>query len=374
MALRDVIDEVQQEILSVGTGINEADAKAAFITPILAELGWRGLRRIRSEYAVDQGRMRLDYALLGSNSKPVALIEAKAPREDLGTHVAQVLNYSFHEGVDICVLTTGILWWLYLPREKGSPDERRFAQLDLRSGDVGEIARTLESCLEHEALTSGAGEAQARELLSRLQLERHMRFEIPQAWQRLLSGPNDFLVELLQEEVEDATGVRPSKGQVTEVLRGYTEKGIVTEIAASPPLALKPSKDSHIRERPAVDSNEVRSRRKSTPTPSPRAFRLWGTERAFSSSTDMWLIVAAEVYQRHPAEFLQRVEASSQMRGRTRAYVSASIEAMHTPAQIPSSPYFAETNNSRATSERLARALLETFGYGEQDLEILSSD
>ena len=86
----------------------------------------------------------------------------------------------------------------------------------------------------------------------------------------------------------------------------------------------------------------------------------------------MWLVVAAEVYQRHSAEFSQRVDSSSQMRGRTRTYINDSGATMHTPAQIPRSPYFAETNNSKARSEQLARALLETFGYGDEDLEILS--
>ncbi|MDE2986876.1 MAG: hypothetical protein OXT70_02345 [Chloroflexota bacterium] len=374
MALRDVIQEVRQEILAVGTGINEADAKAAFITPILAELGWRGLRRIRSEYAVEQGRMRLDYALLGANSKPVALIEAKAPREDLSTHVAQVLNYSFHEGVDICVLTTGIVWWLYLPREKGVPQERRFAELDLQTGHIEELAGTLEACLHYEALNSGAGEKRATELLARRQAEQRMRFEIPQAWQRLLSGPNEFLVELVQEEVEDATGVRPSTHQVAEAIKGYGQERVGSELIAHDHVSPKDFKSPVPKQRPTVDSAIPRTRRKLSQTPSPRAFRLWGTERPFSSATDMWLIVAGEVYQRHPAEFLQRAASSGRMRGRTRTYVSESGESMHSPAQIPNSPYFAETNNSRARSERLARALLEAFGYEERDLEIMSSE
>lgn len=374
MALREVIEEVRREIAAAGNGINEADTKAALITPILSELGWRGLQRIRSEYAVDQGRMRLDYALIGSGTKPVALIEAKAPRENLESHVAQVLGYAFHEGVDLCVLTTGILWWFFLPREKGNPAERRFAELNLASDDVTEVVTILESCVRYEALSSGAGEKQAKELLAARQLEQRMRSEIPQAWQRLLSGPNEFLVELLQEEVEDATGMRPSRGQVAEALRGYGQKWVGSNLIAPTHLGPPPVESSAHGRRPTVDSSDVQPRRRSPPTPSPNAFRLWGIERPFTSWTEMWLFVASEVYQRHSAEFSHRVGSSTQMRGRTRTYISDDGETMHTPARIPRTPYFAETNNSKARSEQLARALLEIFGYGDEDLEFVSRD
>ena len=99
------------------------------IVPILASLGWDPSgREVLYEYSVggkkDAGRV--DIALKNSD-QVVALIEAKAPGSDLSSHVRQVLGYAFHEGVDICVLTTGLEWWLYLPRDSGPPPERRQA-------------------------------------------------------------------------------------------------------------------------------------------------------------------------------------------------------------------------------------------------------
>ena len=102
---------------------SEESAKFQILAPVLQSLGWDPFGPdVLYEHPVGEGGKgsggRADIALKGSGGV-VALIEAKAPGADLNSHVAQVLRYAFHEGVDICVLTTGFEWWLYLPRESG---------------------------------------------------------------------------------------------------------------------------------------------------------------------------------------------------------------------------------------------------------------
>lgn len=360
MALREVIEEVRQEIAAAGSGINEADAKAALITPILSELGWRGLQRIRSEYAVDQGRMRLDYALIGSGTKPVALIEAKAPREDLDGHVAQVLNYAFHEGVDICVLTTGIVWWLYLPREKGNPAERRFAAIDLQGDDIAEISEVFESCLEHEALRSGAAEERAKEVLAAKQLEQRVLQEIPRAWQRLLAGPNEMLIELVQEEVEDVLGARPSKGQVSEALRNIRtgpSAPTVAEPRVRPTLTSKPANPLPVSGRTP--------RRGKAPSTTVTEFHLWGRTYPVRYQYQVLAKVADLVYDRHKDEFNRILRLGRFQSG---------AEGFIRPHQIGSSSYYVETNLDFYGMKQTCERLLEHFGYNADDLEIVTED
>ena len=373
MSLNGVIERVCRDIRNLDSQLStlsEADAKREFIDPVLNELGWYGFSRVRLEYGAQTG-MRMDYALLGGDSKPVALIEAKAPREDLDRHVMQPLTYAFQEGVDICVLSTGVQWWLYLPREKGNPAERRFAALDLKGDDITKLAAIFESCLEYEALTSGAAEKRAKEILVTQQREQRVRKEIPRAWQRLLAGPNDLLVELLQEEAEQALGFRPSKEQVAESLGNYT-RGRSDSTVAAPALVHSQRGRSARASQPQQDElPQKQARRVTSPTSSPRSFRLWGDVHRFKNWTDLWLSVAAAVYERHEADFYQRVQASSKMRGRSRVYIQDSVIGMHTPVRIENSPYYAETNNSKSTSLRLARDLIATFDYGNQDLEVI---
>ncbi len=360
MGLTEVIEEVRQEIAAAGSGITEADAKTAFITPILAELGWRGLRRIRSEYPVDQGRMRLDYALIGSSDKPVALIEAKAPREDLESHVAQVLNYAFHEGVDVCVLTTGIAWWLYLPREKGNPAERRFAALDLQIDGATEVAALFESCLEYQALTTGAAERRAKEMLAAQQLERRVLQEIPRAWQRLLAGPHEMLIELVQEEVQDVLGARPSQEQVSEALRN-------TPARASAPTVAEP------RVRPTPTSRSARplsmpgrtARRGKAPSKTVTEFRLWGRPHPVRYQYQVLAMVADLVYDRHKDDFDRVLPLSRFQYGE---------EGFIRPHQIGASSFCVETNLDFNSMKQTCERLLEQFGYSANDLEIVAED
>ena len=360
MALRDVIEEVRQEIAAAGSGINEADAKAALITPILSELGWRGLQRIRSEYAVDQGRMRLDYALIGSGTKPVALIEAKAPREDLDGHVAQVLNYAFHEGVDICVLTTGVIWWLYLPREKGNPAERRFAALDLQSDEVMGVAEILESCLQYEALTSGAGEKRAKELLDALQLVQRMRSEIPRAWQRLIEGPNEMLIELVQEEVYDTLGARPSQEQVKRELHAIVSGTAPVSVAEAPsnarpvPLPAEP-----------VRTNVRPARRSKSSSTRVLEFRMWGKTYLVRHQYEVLTNVVELVYARHRDSFSRALQITN---------FHDDPERCVTPYQIGASRYYVNRSLNFGNMKQTCERLLEAFGYSADDLEIVTED
>lgn len=220
MTLRETLAQVRSDIADGhANGANEQEAKDWFITPILQALGWRGPSRVRLEHPAGRERVKMDFALQGPDRKSVAFIEAKAPGADLSSHVGQVMNYAFYEGVDICVLTTGVEWWLFLPREKGEPMDRRFAVLDLQSDDADQLALLLESCLEYEALTSGEAERHAKDILAARQNEKRLIAELPSAWRRLFDGPNDLLIELVQGEVRKGIGLAPSEQQVAEFLR-----------------------------------------------------------------------------------------------------------------------------------------------------------
>ena len=246
MTLRETLAQVRSDIAEgYVNGANEQEAKDWFITPILQALGWRGPSRVRLEHPAGRERVKMDFALQGPDRKGVAFIEAKAPGADLSSHVGQVMNYAFYEGVDICVLTTGVEWWLFLPREKGEPMDRRFAVLDLQSDDADQLALLLESCLGYEALTSGEAERHAKDILAARQNEKRLIAELPSAWRRLFDGPNDLLIELVQGEVRKGIGLAPSEQQVAEFLREKAPSAATT----SAPSQTSSSRHDRSRER-----------------------------------------------------------------------------------------------------------------------------
>ncbi len=127
------LHETLERIRSNPTPNNEETAKFQILAPVLADLPWDPFgQEVRWEHPVGGKKTggKVDIALQ-AEGRIWALIEAKAPGANLNHHVEQVLSYAFYEGVDICALSDGLQWWLYLPRESGSHEERRFSVLHL---------------------------------------------------------------------------------------------------------------------------------------------------------------------------------------------------------------------------------------------------
>ena len=103
-------------------GAYEVRTRVALIDPMLRALGWDvddpGLVRIESvESEVDKSRV--DYALLGSNGRPVIFIEAKNLAENVDDHTYQTLTYTAKVNVKsttkipYCACTNGDDWEVF---------------------------------------------------------------------------------------------------------------------------------------------------------------------------------------------------------------------------------------------------------------------
>lgn len=365
MALREVIEEVREAIASGDArDANEQEAKAWFITPIVEALGWRGRSRVRFEYSPSQGQMRMDYALRGPDQTTVAVIEAKAPGNDLDQHVTQTLNYAFHEGIPLCALTTGVEWWLYLSLEETSaPRDRFFAKLDLEEDGVEDLEDRLQSCLGYDAVIDGSARERAKRMLEDRRNEERILAEVPRAWQRLLEEPDDLLLRLVQDRVDQSIGLRPTHEQVRSVLRRSVHGPAPSHLSSQ-----QPSADPWPARSLALPHPPRRERRTSKRAATRiTGFRLWGEWYQASSSAAMWHGVASAVYARHSSDF----ERACQLRGTTRQYVALTDDHMNVPRQIPNSPYFIETNFNANDCERYARRLLSLFDYPASDLDVL---
>lgn len=345
MVLREVLEEVRSYIADGhASGATEQEAKDWFIAPVLRALGWRGPGRVRLEYPAGRERVKMDFALQGPNRKSVALIEAKAPSADLAAHVGQVMQYAFFEGVGICVLTTGVDWWLYLPFEKGDPAARRFAELDVRDGDLDELVKALESWLDYEAVTSGEAEKRAKAVLEARQNEERLLAEMPSAWQRLLQGPEDLLVELVQDEVKKEIGLAPNRQQVAEFLRE----------AAGRPARPRP---------PVPHPPPPTPPGPKPPNPRPSGYRLWGKNHQVEQQWEILAGVATALHKRHSDSF-ERVLGVS-------ARFTTTPTALRSPVRIGRSKYYHEKHLNQDHLTRTVQKLLQAFGYRTDEFAIL---
>lgn len=352
MTLVEVIALVQERMAQAGPVVSEADVENSFILPILSELGWSGIPELRRQYAVDNPRGWLDFALMGPDGRPAAFVEAKKLNRDLSGDVMQVVQYAFSEGVGLCVLSNGAEWWLYLPMQRNAAfEDRRFAKLDLRTNTPDKVADVLSSCLEYDALTSGSGERWAQSLFEERQREKLSKPEIPKAWQRLLDGPNEMLVELVQEEVHEHTGYRPSKDAVVEFLKHGRAPSPPVQAPAQPPdLEGRRQMGGHVYRR--------------SPSVPVRGFSLWGAYHHVGNQQQAVAMIADLMYERYRDNFERALRAPGVRRG--------GPGRLRVPHRISDTDYFIESGRSwRKKKERIKR-LLEAFD--EDPDQVLSYD
>ena len=337
------LEECLEKVRSGPVPPHEEAAKFQLIAPILRNLGWNpdDGAEFLLEYPVGGTGEKVDIALQ-SAGRLFALVEAKRPYADLSQHVEQVLRYAFQEGVDICVLTTGLEWWLFLPREKVEWAKRRFAVLDLMNDSVDRLAEDLNAFLHKETLVSGQAETKAKLVLkARLEAAR-LEKELPKIWRTMLDEPDEELVELIGSRVYEKLNLRPEKSQVIAALRGNP---VPTVSAAATP---------------ATGASRAPSRR-------PVAFTLWGVRYPVSTRKAIYAQVVDLLYERHADAFSGLLEPI----GRRRVpFAALDPDEFWGPHQVGSSRYFIETHGNTQTFDRWTDLLLEHFGYDESDLEV----
>lgn len=354
MTLRETLGRIAK----AGTPSNEEAAKFQIIVPVLGDLGWdvynrEGTDEVRFEHSAggSRGGGRVDIALMGRHDQCACFVEAKSPGVNLDDHVAQLLGYAFHDGVTVCALTDGLEWRLYLPREAGPPDKRRFALLHLRDDPVEQSADDLEAFLSRDAVRSGKAERDAAKALKRLQEESDIARRLPEIWSKMLTKPDVDLVELVRTKVYAELRLSPSAEQVAAVLSGQevTPSRPTSSVEASQP---GPSgvRDSKQRVRRKIQSATVFSVYKE--------LRMW---------KELLVFVAEQIQVRHPQDFFAK---ASQLRGRMHIYVSRDTRDMKEPREVGVSGIFIETHLSASNMINRSHQLLELFGYSASDLQI----
>lgn len=113
---------------------NEIRTRNILIDPVLRALGWDVSVWEDVEVEHGAGKKRVDYALLGTDGKPLVLIEAKKLDEELNSKRTQMLTYCTELGVRHGVLTDGNCWDVYdLWQGQRTMDERRVVQVIISS-------------------------------------------------------------------------------------------------------------------------------------------------------------------------------------------------------------------------------------------------
>ncbi|MEP7037735.1 MAG: restriction endonuclease subunit R [Acidobacteriota bacterium] len=198
--------------------VSEAQTSQGIVLPILNNLGWEvfDTTEVTPEYSV--GGRRVDFALRIQLINKVFL-EIKKTSENLENHQEQLVYYAFQQGVKLAILTNGITWQFYLPLEEGSWEHRRFFTIDLMEQSLDDAIEKFEGLLSRKNIASGNAYQTAKSLYEGRQKNKIIKENLPKAWQKLISEPDEMLIELLNETLEKISGYKAENGQITDFLQ-----------------------------------------------------------------------------------------------------------------------------------------------------------
>ncbi len=346
---------------------NERAVEIKVILPLLSALGWdiHGAE-VRYQYKVSGTRSRsqgvVDIALSGARGA-LCFIEAKNTDERLDNYVSQLLGYAFYEGVVLCALTNGREWWLYLPREGGKPETRKFAQLNLEADTPDDLAEQMQLFLAKSNLESGKAERAGKERL----LDKRER----DIWKQMLERPHRGLMLTITDHIEQETGTRPSQSRVAALL---SETSFDAPVLGSVSNLVKQGDAAGANQSMSDGTSIPGGKRKIASPTRVKGVRLWGEFKEDSTWSLAYASLANELYKKHPDEFFQKVESLG--RGSKFPWFSYKKEACsrgYSQAKplVDSHPtIFAFVSMSAHNLVKRSEKLLEMFGYPSDDTNI----
>lgn len=113
--------------------VSETRTRVALIDPLLQILGWDTTDPLTVIPEYDVSGRKIDYALLGQNSLPVAIVEAKRLGGPLQPFLEQMTNNANIAGVEFAGITDGNQWELYEVLKSDTSDVRQLLNLKISS-------------------------------------------------------------------------------------------------------------------------------------------------------------------------------------------------------------------------------------------------
>lgn len=329
---------------------DEAATKQIVLLRVISLLGWDiyNIEEVKPEFAI--GNQRVDYSLRHASANKV-FIEVKKVGEDLERHQEQLLNYSFKEGVKLAILTNGISWRFYLPLHEGSWEQRKFYTIELYDQEPEDIAERFICYLEKENVLSDKAVESAEEIYNSKQKENVIGNTLPIAWNKLLSEPDELLIEIIADATEKLCGYKPDNSMVEDFISSNIIKG--GGIEGKSVVKVNVRRTAHISGESYIGKSVT-------------AFTLRNVRYEVRYWIDVLTKVTQLMYNLHTSNFNEVL----QLRGRKRPYYTKNANELRNPQRIEGSDIFMETNLSSRSIVGICRNMITLFGYSEKELTI----
>ena len=349
---------------------DEGSTKQALVLRLLSLLGWDifDVEEVCPDYSVNSNRVA--YALKIKNSYKV-FIEVKRVQKKLDNYQKGLIDVSSQEGVNLSILTNGLIWWFYLISAEGDWQKKWFLSIDFLKQKPDHIADQILDLLTKDKISKGQALKSAKILHEKKNQKIAADF-IPQAWNQIISQPNKIFVELLSDTTEKICGHRIGSSRIEKYLKKHLDGLLIenhSEASVAPPAKIKKehkikgvtiSKDSMtakaeiLQEPDTYEGKAVKSFKFDKNT-----YKIDQWEEVLTSLCDLLVV-------KHEKDFEKVLWVS----GGDKTTFSRNWDQLSIPAEIDKTEIYVETKLTPDEIVKTANALIAEFGYSQDKLRI----
>lgn len=343
---------------------DEATTKQIIIIRILNLIGWNifDTKDIQPEYPVDRqnSNEKVDYAL-AKDTNNMVFVEAKAVNIDLEDWEEKFCNYCFKNNVVIGVLTNGISWWFYLPREKGSWYERKFYSINLIQQDSDSIAQKFIDFLSKQNVINGKAEENSKNTYKSQQKKQIIKRSLSEAWNTLISSEDESFMDLFNDMIEKISGYRAEPKDIEEF---FTENRTRLLIPENQSYQMVRRTRDEIQLPMDIDKTSSYVRTGYTGKKI-KSFEFNGKRYEVNG----WIFMLFKICEEIAILNSKDINKLLLLKGRKRPYFTRNPNELRSSQKINGTDIYVECNLSSNSIVSLSKDVLDLFGY-PADLKI----
>ena len=332
--------------------LDEAAVKQGIVLKILSLMDWDpfDIDEVQPEFPVGNGKV--DYSLKVRNSAHAFIMVRKEEKKFKG-YERELLAYAVLGKVKLAVLTNGITWRFFSPFVDGSNGEKMFHTIDLNRQKPDVVAKSFALFLSKENVISGRAIKAAENIYRIRQREALLHRHLPEAWHKIMSEPEKWLVDVFARATEELCGYNPDRETVEKFIKSKIDAwGGIWEIP----------KVKQSRESTQVQGHDADAYH----TKDISSFRFEKKEHKVNSWQEMLVKLCELIYAKHKEDFEMVLTLTSQ----DKEYFSEIQYKFLNCEQIPGTDMYVNADLSPEDIVRICHEMLQLFGYMESDFSI----
>lgn len=347
--------------------LDEASTKQAVVLRLLSFLGWDifDVEEVYPDFSSDFGQV--SYALrIGGTGK--VFLDVRCNGDRLDDLHKQLVDFATREAAELAVHTDGVRWWFYLPSAKGTLKQKQCHSLDLSACKPEAATSDLMSLLSRDHVATGEHLEAAKAAYQRQ--KRKMAADVlPEAWNKILAGPNKILVEILNDATEKICGCKAETAMIEGFICANLDRWTLAhETRETPPPPKQPVKMRELAI-PVISDNSSDIKTKKPAffaDKSIDSFTFQGNTFPVKSWEEM-LITLCNLFASSHAQDFEKVLWLYDV---PNPCFSRYSDQLRIPEKIKKTNIYVETKLAPEEIVKTVGDLLTEFGFGHEDLVI----